>query len=410
MSEVNISLEETAPFAARLRYYRERAGLTRAVLGGLVGRSDQWVKGLETGRTLIPRLPMLLRLASVLHVDDLADLTGGQALPVATYTKASHDSLSKISDALTAYPIDPGSGEPASAADITTRTRQAWELWHGAKRQRSAVAVVLPGLLADARISARLLDRADRREVLRSLAQIYHLAQLYLSFQPVPELVMLTGDRAMAAAQDADDPHAIAAASWYMNHVFRDNGERDEARIDLALRASALLKPERGGEDLARWGLLQLAVALSHAKSGREGDALRYWDEASRAARGLGAGYSHPWLMFGPGTVDAYAITIQADLSHGGYATKAASRVDLATIPSATRRAFHLAETARAYMQRREPVAAVHLLKKAYGESPDTARFSLFARSAVLELSQGGMPSIRDDVSELAGHLGLKVP
>jgi hypothetical protein len=56
---------------------------------------------------------------------------------------------------------------------------------------------------------------------------------------------------------------------------------RREART--ADRAARLLSPEQGGEDLARWGLLQLAIALSHAKSGREGHALNAWDMEAAA-------------------------------------------------------------------------------------------------------------------------------
>jgi len=141
-------------------------------------------------------------------------------------------------------------------------------------------------------------------------AQVYHLARLYLSFQPVPSFVLLTGDRAMTAAQDADDRHAMAAGAWYVNHVYRDAGQQHEARIALATQTATMLRPDEGAEDLARWGLLQLALALSYAKIGRSGDAWRHHDEADRAARALGDGYSHPWLIFGRGMVDAYAITM----------------------------------------------------------------------------------------------------
>ncbi|RAY15262.1 DNA-binding protein [Actinomadura craniellae] len=409
MAEVNASLDPALPFEARLRYFRERAGMSRTVLGGLVGRSAEWVKGLETGRLLQPRLPMLLRLAEVLEITDLADLTGEQKLSVATYGKASHEALSAVSDAVTDYPLIPRDAEPEGVAALAARVGQAWELWHGARRQRTAVSVVLPGLIRDLGSAVRLHDGADRRAALALLAQVYHLTQLYLAFQPAPELVHLVGDRAMMAAQDADDPLAIAAAAWYMNHIFRDAGDRDAARIELATRAAGLLRPADGGEHLALWGLLNLAIALSHARSGREGDALRYWDKAGEAARGLGGDYSHPWLIFGSGMVDAYAVTIQADLTHGGEATRQADRLDLDAMPSATRRSFHLMETARGYLMRREHVATVHLLKKAWNESPDTARFSLFARSAVLELTDKGGSTIRDDVTELRGHLGLAV-
>jgi Helix-turn-helix domain len=38
----------------RILYFRARAGMTRAVLGGLVGRSAEWVKAVESGRLLTP--------------------------------------------------------------------------------------------------------------------------------------------------------------------------------------------------------------------------------------------------------------------------------------------------------------------------------------------------------------------
>lgn len=391
----------------RIRLYRERAGMSRTILGELVGRTGDWVKKVENGRLLPPRLPMLLRLAEVLHVDDLADLTGGPRLPMASFSRATHESLRDVADALTDYPISVP--DPTPAAELTTRVRQAWDLWHGTRTHRTAVAVVLPGLIHDAQVAARRLDGNDRRDALRALAQVYHLAQLYLSYQPTPELLFLTGDRAMTAAQDADDPYAIAAAAWYMNHIFRDAGDREAARVDLATRAAGLLRPDRGGEDLARWGLLQLAVALSHAKSGREGEAWRYWDQAERAATALGRGYAHPWLIFGRGMVNAYAITIHADLTHGWRAVQQAKRVDFSTMPSLTRRSFHLAEVARAEYLRGEHAGAVHLLQQACTESPDTTRFSLFARGAVLELTKRNDAKVGPQVQTLAERLGIAV-
>ena len=71
-----------------------------------------------------------------------------------------------------------------------------------------------------------------------------------------------------------------------------------------------------GGRGLGFNGgqLLYLAVALSYAKTGQAGDAWRYWDKADAAARRLGDDYAHPWLIFGRGIVDGYAITMHNDL------------------------------------------------------------------------------------------------
>ncbi len=387
----------------RVRYFRRRAGMTRPVLGGLVGRSAEWVKAVETDRLSTPRLPLLVRLAEVLEVDDLARLTGEQRLTTATYTRGAHDALPTVARALATYPVLTSGVIPVAAADLAERVTQAWGLWHGTKRHRTAIA----GLLQEAQTATRLLDGTERRSALHSLAQTYHLAQLFLSFQPAPELVTMTGDRAFIAAQDADAPRAMAAAAWYLNHVFRDANQQHEARVQLVTDAAALLSPELDTESRALWGLLQLAAALSHAKVGRDGDAWRSWDEADRAARALPADYVHPWLLFGRGMVDAYAITMNADLLQSRDAIRAADRLDLSTMPSATRRSFHTIETARAYQQRREPVATVHLLRKAYDESPDTVRFNLFARSAVTELRDRGGATVRADVHDLARKLDV---
>jgi hypothetical protein len=200
---------------------------------------------------------------------------------------------------------------------------------------------------------------------------------------------------------------AMAVAAWYLNHVFRDAGQQHEARVQLALDTATLLRPEASLEDRALWGLLQLAVALSYAKLGEDGNAWHYWDQAHAAARTLTDGYVHPYLLFGIGMVQAYTITMHTDLMRGREATKQADRLDFDALPSATRRSFHLLETARAYQLRREHLATVHLLRRAYDESPDTVRFNVFARSAVLELEQRGGTTIRAEVDDLARKLNL---
>jgi transcriptional regulator with XRE-family HTH domain len=391
----------------RIYHFRTRLGLTRAVLGGLVGRSAEWVKAVESGRLLTPRLSLLIRLAEVLKVDDLALLTGEPRLASATYGRAMHEKLPVLTRALATYPMPASDVTPVPAPELAERVTQLWELWHGTKQCRTAISGLLPNLLRDAQLAVRLYEGTERRSALHSLAQTYHLMQLFLSFQPAPEMITLTGDRAFNAAQEADNPQAMAVAAWYLNHIFRDAGQQHEARVQLALDSAELLQPETSVEDRALWGLLHLAVALSYAKLGQDGTAWRYWDQAHTAARSLPDGYVHPYLIFGIGMVEAYAITMQADLMRGREATRQADRLDFDTIPSATRRSFHLIETARAYQLRRENLATVHLLQRAYDESPDTVRFNNFARSAVSELGQRGGTTVRAEVADLTHKLNL---
>ncbi|MFI9642319.1 helix-turn-helix domain-containing protein [Micromonospora sp. NPDC051925] len=396
-------MNSSAAFGTRLRAHRERAGTTRAVLGGLVGRSAEWVKALETGRLLTPRLPMLLRLAEVLDISDLADLTGDQSLPVASVTRAGHPDVDQVAAAMkrTLLPA----GDPTPAPVLRSLVDQAWRLWHQSTAERTAVAAILPGLLDDARRSARHLDGADRRVALADLARTYHLAQLYCAHQPYPELVWLAADRAMGAAQDADNPEAVAVAAWYYAHVYRSANQIDAAEQVLT-DAAALVDGHSSPERTVRWGQLQLGVALGHAKAGRAGRAWRAWDAAEAAARRLGDSYTHPWLIFGPTVMEAYAVTVEADLCRHGEAVRRADSVNYSGLPSRTRRAGHLIDAARAHMLAREDVAGVHLLGRALRESVDTVRHNPYARCAVMELSTR-RGTIGEDARELALGMGM---
>jgi hypothetical protein len=217
----------------------------------------------------------------------------------------------------------------------------------------------------------------------------------------------MTGDRGMHAAMDADDPRAMAGAAWYLNHVWRDAGEAAEAREELARKVAGMLRPADSDEDRALYALMHLAIALSRAKLGHEGDAWRHHDEADRAARTLGATYSHPWLMIGPGMVSHYAVTIHLDLQKPGMALHAANRIDPAAIPSRTRQSRYLVEVARAYHREGDAVAAVHMMQKADQLSGDTFAFSLFAQSIVADLLPRPPAAVADDVRELARILRL---
>jgi transcriptional regulator with XRE-family HTH domain len=47
----------------RIQILRERRGLSRPVLAGLVGMSASWLKSIERSTRLPPRLPLLVKLA-----------------------------------------------------------------------------------------------------------------------------------------------------------------------------------------------------------------------------------------------------------------------------------------------------------------------------------------------------------
>jgi hypothetical protein len=212
----------------------------------------------------------------------------------------------------------------------------------------------------------------------------------------------------MIAAQDADQPLALAGAAWTLGMVQRSAGDTDGA-LDLASSAATLLEPllEDGGDELrGMYGALQLHLAITAAQAGREGDAWRYWDAADATARRIGV-YFHPWTMFGAANVKLHAVSIAADLSKSGEAHGHAGLIDPDEIPSRERRGRLGVEIARAYHQRHDYTATLHWLEQAYATSRDSVRFSPTARQMAADTVDHGGPLISRRARSLAGSIGL---
>jgi len=104
----------------RIQILRERRGLSRPVLAGLVGMSASWLKGIERGT----RLPLLVKLAEALAVGDVAvlagidmDLGGATSVPVAAFARIPHDAVPAIREAIR----DQASRQPDPAATAARR-------------------------------------------------------------------------------------------------------------------------------------------------------------------------------------------------------------------------------------------------------------------------------------------------
>jgi transcriptional regulator with XRE-family HTH domain len=398
----------------RIQILRERRGLTRPVLAGLVGMSASWLKGIERGARLPPRLPLLVKLAEALAVGDVAVLAGtdmdlgGAPVPVGSFARIPHDAIPAIREAVRDPLLTITQQAAPDVPALASRTADAWRMWHSSPEHRTDVGRVLPRLLTDARIAARVTDGAARRAASAVLADVYALVQHEVLWASEAELTWTAADRAMSAAQDADQPLALASAAWTLGMVQRSAGDTDGA-LALAAQAAALLEPALGdgGDELrGMYGALQLHAAITAAHAGREGDAWRYWDAADTTARRL-TGYHHPWTMFGAANVKLHAVSISADLSKAGEAHCHAERIDPDEIPSTERRGRLGVDIARAYHQRRDYTATLHWLEQAYTTSRDSVRFSPTARQMAADTVDHGGPLISRRARSLAGSIGL---
>ncbi len=398
----------------RIQILRERKGLSRPVLAGLVGMSASWLKGIERGTRLPPRLPLLVRLAEALAVGDLAvlagtdmDLGGAVSVPVSSFAHIPHDAVPAIREAIRDPLLTVPAG-PADVAALAARTADAWLLWHQSAQHRTDVGRILPRLVTDARVAARATEGHERRAANAVLADVYALVQHEVVWASEAELTWTAADRAMTAAQEADTPAALAGAAWTLGMVQRSAGDTDGA-LTLARDAAGLLEPslEGAGEELrALYGALQLHAATTAARAGREGDAWRHWDQARATAARLG-GYHHPWTMFGGSNVKLHAVSIAAELSRSAEARGHAEDIDPEEIPSRERRGRLGVEIARTYHQRRDYPAMLHWLETAYQTSADSVRYSPTARQMTADAVDHGGPLIGRRARSLAGSVGL---
>ncbi|MDA5283186.1 helix-turn-helix transcriptional regulator [Streptomyces sp. Isolate_45] len=393
-----------------MQILRQRRGLTREQLGGLTARSASWVKAVETGRLKTPTLPLILRIAEVLRVRDLSDLTGDQHMQTSLFAGPGHPRLAAVQAAVNALPLD--SREAPPAAHLQARLARAWQARHSAPNHREVVGVLLPELIRDAQAAVRQAEMlADRKAAQAALAEVYALAQFFAAYQPDPALLWRLADRGMTAAQDAEDPHAIGVAAWLLAQAHRDSGP---AHLDAAdtvthevLAHLEPLLPDAEDDVRAITGALVFEAGYTAARRGETGLAWSYWDQARTMAKALPSSYYHRVTSFSQAVMGAHAVTVAVELHAGGESARQAARAEASSIPSRPRRARHRIEQARAYHLDGQPDVALATLAQAHVAAPETVQYNGFAKRIVLEEAEAKSPARRRRASELAQRIGL---
>ncbi|MFB6537104.1 MULTISPECIES: helix-turn-helix domain-containing protein [Streptomyces] len=399
-------------FGQRMQILRQRRGMTRDVLAGLVGMSTSWVKRVENGQLQPPRLELMLRIAEALRIRDLAELTGRtNSMRVDLFTGPGHRRLAAVREAVDLFPI--ATDRPAPAAEhIRARLRHAWSARHSAPNHREVVGALLPDLIEDAQLAARQADSvAARRAAQAALSEVYSLSQFFLAYQPEPALLWRVAERGIVAAQESEDPHTIGVAAWLTAQAHRDAGlshfDAADAVTNSALRYLEPLLPDASDDVRAITGALQFEAGYTAARRGDAGIAWRYWDQAERTAQALPVHYFHPVTSFSRAVMGAHAVTVAVELRSGTESVRQAARAEAAVIPSRPRRARHRIEQARGYQLDKQPEAALATLDQAYEAAPETIRYNGYARRIVLEETEAASPERRRRASELAAKIGL---
>ncbi|SFT08555.1 helix-turn-helix domain-containing protein [Saccharopolyspora flava] len=395
----------------RIQIIRERRGKSRPVVAGLVGRSAEWLKAVEKGRLQPPRWDKLVQLADALGVHDLSELTGDKP-PTAILARGTHEVVPAMREAIEETNLSVSPDPRPDTAVLRRRVTDAWALWHSSPTPRTSVGRVLPQIIRDGRRATRILDGDERRQAHAALSAAYALAEQALAWVSDSALLWLSADRCMSSAEQADDPAALAGAAWVVGNVWRATGREDDA-YRLMTDAANLLEPhlnsENGDTVRALWGSCRLHTAITAARMGREGDALRDLDQADAMAQRLPGDYAHPWTLFGRANTDLTGVSVHVDLRKSGRAIDAAEQIDPDSVPSVDRRARLWLETARAYHQRKDYTATLHVLQRATKISAESMQCHPVSRGIAGDLVTSGGRMIQSDARGLAQQLGLTV-
>ncbi|WP_282203954.1 helix-turn-helix domain-containing protein [Kitasatospora fiedleri] len=399
-------MDPALPVGERIKMCRERAGKSRAVVAGLVGRSTEWLKAAENGRLLPPRLPMLTKLAEAIGVG-LQELTGDLAMPAALLSGPEHPALRAVRRAIDSAPLGLSVGPVPDLRAVEAQVSAAWALRDASGAHRTALGDVLPSLITVTSAAASHPQVSDRRQAAILYASALNLAQMFVSYQGDGNLVWRVSERALATARAADSPTAIAQAVWFLLEAFRTSGQWDSAHT-LGEEALRLLDPVRGDspELAGAWASLAFQEACTYAVEGVGGLAWHWFDRAAEVASVLPAASWHSPTSVSGRIVPVHAVTVAVELRQVGTALRWAGRVSPDELPARPRRSRHMIETARAHALRGDHRQVVEMLTDAVAAAPDSVRWNAYARGMARDLLSGPQ-SIRADARDLALTIGV---
>ncbi|MEU0694801.1 helix-turn-helix transcriptional regulator [Streptomyces niveus] len=392
----------------RIKWFRERRGMSQKALGDFIGRSENWVYKIEHDRMPVDRVPVLIALCQVLRCS-MEDLTGGYVSGIAT-GEAEHEHVPSIRQSLSLpSSLLPLRTEGISAEDFKTAVADAWTVYETqAEARYRDVGERLPNLLRQGHAALRDASAEDEPAVLRQLIGLYGLHQIWLRRVGEPTLARVAADRGLTLADNAGDPALLAAAAWNLSCVLTSSGDVADS-FELARQTIAQCTPDEGSspEHWSAYGALHLQGAVAAVRANKAPMGWDLYRGAREAAQRVGGDLNHWHTCFGPTNVAMHEVHLIAEEGDASEALRVADTVQVNPVLPLERRTRYLIEVMNLNRVQRDDYATVHILGKLMKQSPEEIVFSPLVREAVAELLKREKPLWRDDLREVAKHVGL---
>lgn len=393
----------------RIAIYRRRRGLTQRELSGLVGRTDEWLRKVESGRHEVDRVSVLLQVAHALGVS-IADLLGAQIL-LEWREDEAHASIPQLRAALTDYrqflPVSPAEPTTFDLDQIGQRLAFTWEDYQASRYNR--VVLALPALVTDTVTASRHLTGDAQRRALRQAASVHQLVGVFVPKLGESDLASLAATKGLEFAQRSGDTSSIAALYRIAGYTLASLGEHGQAvaLVEAAVDALApeLSRSDATGLDLSVWGMLHLVAGRAAAQADDRGSSQRHLSTARDIAGRLGGDHNFGYTSFGPTNVVMHEVVAANDLGDMVLAAETGPSLDTRSMPT-ERRGRHAIESARALAGVGRAGAAVQMLVDAEQFAAEQIRHHVLARSVVRRAIRGRTPDAA--AMALAGRMGIK--
>jgi transcriptional regulator with XRE-family HTH domain len=400
--------ELTQAIGARVRAARVANHQTQAVVAGLTGITTDYLYQIERGKKR-PGLPVLIELARVLGVplEQLLDKPPGRP----GNRLGIDDTGAKLYLALT-RPI--AVTEPPPILELHQRVRSAWQDWQTSPRRYSKVSSRLPLLITSVEQAARRHPVDDGQVQWRASQQcstdLYGLLRTVAKRVGRVDLSLLVADRAMRAAENAQDPHRLAAARWNLAHVLLAD-QQTEGSEAVAMQAADDLAPLVQAGDLdamAMTGALTLLGAMACARRGELWKARERVQSVAPLAARTGERNVH-WTVFGPVNVAMYVVGIEIEAGEATEALRMAERIDPHRSPSIERRVAFLLDQAKGYVQRSDYGSALAVLQTVSHDAPEDVAHRPVAHQLVTTVIHRARRGVATEAARLAARAGLTI-
>ncbi|MGH3753180.1 MAG: helix-turn-helix domain-containing protein [Pseudonocardiaceae bacterium] len=409
--------ERRREIGRRVARWRARRGLTRRQFAEQCERSLSWVDKVESGERGLLRLPMLERVAEVLHisVETLTDTTEvGQARHCLDVFEVSAIRAAVQSYQAVSRVFVPTGSDVAEPPDLDRLAQQVVYAWTAFQNGHWPVlGQVLPRLLITGQLAVAAYLGADEpaRRARMLLSQAYQVTASTLWKLKEGDLAWLAAERGLVLAEETGDSLLISDAARRVTQGLMVMAHYDQA-LELVRADIDRLEPGRGSGSaalLSLYGMLFLMGAVVAARANNPAVARDLLEEGHGVARQLGYDGNECFTAFGPTNVHLHQVAVLLDLGDGAGAVQAAHHVTpegLNRLPKERRANYYLDLTRGLSLAGRRDEAIATLLT-ADRLFPEEIRCRPIALDLLDELRRGASGTRALELEQLAGRVGL---